>query len=215
MADMEPVGGPSMGSLTDWIHLEAIQALIHHASAVIAAIFLFAITARLIAYLIPDGYAKKFVIVVDDIILLAVFALGGWRLLVYMWTRPDFDEHYVQPTQIAQTRPKTQSDGTDATLAQCQTVAKNRDEMDQCLQRKVDQAERALDNAGVRMKALDKGLATKIVAANGFDDAEQAFLRYREAECRWRGSNAANVYEACIAALSAQRAAEINKFLRK
>jgi hypothetical protein len=97
----EPAQKPSVGSLNDWIHLEAIQALIHHASAVIAAIFLFGITGRLIAYLLPDGYAKKIVIIVDDIVLLAVFALAGWRLLVYMWLKPE--ESRTQRIYVTQT----------------------------------------------------------------------------------------------------------------
>ena len=81
-----------MGELSDWIHLDAIQALIHHASAVVVAIFLFALTARLITYLIPDGHAKKLVIIIDDMILLAVFALAGYRLLNYMWVRPHMED---------------------------------------------------------------------------------------------------------------------------
>jgi len=210
-----------VGSLKDWIHLEAIQALIHHASAVIAAIFLFGITGRLIAYLLPDGYAKKIVIIVDDIVLLAVFALAGWRLLVYMWVRPEMEKGPAQQIYIAQTQPNTEVDAIDAILAQCQAAAtKAGGQIEQCLQQKVEQAEQALEAAGVRMKALGKAGSTKIGATNSFDDAQQAFGRYREAECKWHssaadGANAANVYQACIADLTAWRAAQIDQLLRK
>ncbi len=209
-----------MGSLNDWIHLEAIQALIHHASAVIAAIFLFGVSARLIAYLIPDGYAKKIVIILDDIVLLAVFALAGWRLLVYMWVRPEVEESQAQRI-LTQTKPKTEVDAIDAILAQCQVAAaKTGSQVEQCLQRKVEQAEQALENAGVRMKGRDNADSAKIVTTNNFDEAQQAFLRYRDAECRWHssaadGANAANVYQACIADLTAWRAAQIDQLSRK
>jgi uncharacterized protein YecT (DUF1311 family) len=207
-----------VGSLNDWIHLEAIQALIHHASAVIAAIFLFGITGRLIAYLLPDGYAKKIVIIVDDIVLLAVFALAGWRLLVYMWLKPE--ESPTQRIYVTQTQPRTELDAIDAVLAQCQAAANASGQVEECLQRKVEQAEQALEDAGVRLKALDKAGSTKIGATNSFDDAQQAFGRYRDAECRWHSSatdgvNAANVYQACIADLTAWRAAQIDQLLRK
>jgi len=210
-----------VGSLNDWIHLEAIQALIHHASAVIAAIFLFGISARLIAYLIPDGYAKKIVIILDDIVLLAVFALAGWRLLVYMWVRPEVEENQAQRIHVTQTKPKTEVDAINAVLAECQAaVAKAGGQMEQCLQRKVAQAEQALQDAGVRMKALEKAGSTKIGATSSFDDAQQAFRRYREAECRWRsivsdGGNAANIYQACIADMTAWRTTQIDQWLRK
>ncbi len=210
-----------MGSLNDWVHLEAIQALIHHASAVIAAIFLFGISARLIAYLLPDGYAKKIVIILDDLVLLAVFALAGWRLLVYMWVRPEVEESQAQRIHVTQTKPKTELDAIDAILAQCQVAAaKTGSQVEQCLQSKVEQAEQALDDAGVRMKGRDKADSAKIVTINNFDEAQQAFLRYREAECRWHSSaadaaNAANVYQACIADLTAWRAAQIDQLSRK
>jgi uncharacterized protein YecT (DUF1311 family) len=214
-----------VGSLSDWIHLEAIQALIHHASAVIAAIFLFGVTARLIAYLIPDGYAKNLVIIIDDIILLSVFALAGWRLLVYMWVRPEWEENPARRIQVTQTHPKTEVDAIDAVLAQCRAVAaKTGGQMQQCLQQKFEQAEQALGNAGVRMKAamgaLDQAGSTKTGATNSFDEAQQAFLQYREAECRWHGTaagagNAANFYQACVADLTAWRAAQIDQLLGK
>ncbi len=91
-----------MGELSDWIHLDAIQALIHHASAVVVAIFLFALTARLITFLIPDGHAKKLVIIIDDAILLAVFALAGYRLLNYLWVKPHGEGGPGEPVEIGQ-----------------------------------------------------------------------------------------------------------------
>lgn len=218
------MGTPSVGSLNDWVHLDAIQALIHHASAVIAAIFLFGITGRLIAYLIPNGHAKKIVLIIDDVILLAVFALAGWRLLVYMWVKPEFEENLAQRIHVAQSTSKTKADAIDTTLAQCEAAVKTGGQMQQCLQQKSEQADQALANASVRAKAAmgppDQIGGTEIGAAKIFDQAQQAFVRYRQAECGWRSSmagteNAANVYRACIADLTAWRAAQIDQQLRK
>jgi uncharacterized protein YecT (DUF1311 family) len=215
-----------VGSVHDWIHLDAIQALVHHATAVIAAIFLFAITGRLIAFLIPDGHAKKIVMIIDDAILLAVFALAGWRLLNYMWVRPSLEENPAAET-VKAIGPKADAlaaDAIDAALAQCQAAAAASDQVESCLQGKYEAAEQALDDAGERlrqdMRALDKVGARKVGATNSFDAAQQAFRNYREAECKWRavtasGANAAEVYQACIADLTAARAAQMEKLLKK
>ncbi len=213
-----------MGELSDWIHLDAIQALVHHATAVIAAIFLFGVTARLIAYLIPNGPAKKIVVIIDDIILLAVFALAGWRLLVYMWVRPHMEEAPREAVPITQLDQRSAADGTEALIAECRALFASGDELDQCLEDKNVAAQQALAAAAARMtadmRALDKVGSAKIGAARSFDAAQQAFLQYREAECRWRGTSArngapANVYRACMASLARRRAAQIEEILRK
>jgi uncharacterized protein YecT (DUF1311 family) len=216
-----------VGSLHEWVHLDAIQALVHHATAVVAAIFLFAVTGRLIAFLIPDGHAKKLVIIIDDAILLSVFALAGWRLLLYMWVRPHMENNPVAQV-VRAARPTLEegsADAIDATLAQCRAeAASNGGQVEQCLQQKYDQAEHALDDAVVRMRAdqraLDKVGSTKIGATNSFNAAQQAFVSYREAECKWRstaagGGDPADVYQACMADLSAWRAVQMDKLLEK
>jgi len=211
-----------VGELQEWVHLDAIQALVHHATAVIAAIFIFGITARLITYLIPNGYAKRIVIIVDDVILLAVFILAGWRLLEYMWVRPHLAETPYE--EVSVTSPAGEGDGTEALLAECGAGAAAGDEPDRCLEKKNRQAQRALAQAAARMtedmRALDKVGNVKIGAARNFDAAQQAFMHYRETECRWRSTSArtgapADIYQACMASLARGRAAQIEEILGK
>lgn len=218
-------GGDSvLGELTDWIHLEAIQALIHHATAVITAIFLFGVTARLIAYLIPDGHAKKTVMIIDDVILLAVFALAGWRLINYMWMRPHLEAPLEEPAASFQPPQGDVSGGADALLAQCRAQAATDQDVHRCLKEKNAQAQRELEQTAARMtadmRALDRVGSAKVGAAKGFEMAQQAFLLYREAECRWRGVAAQNgagddTYQACMADLAHLRAAQIAALLAK
>jgi uncharacterized protein YecT (DUF1311 family) len=216
-----------VGELSDWVHLDAIQALIHHATAVVTAIFVFALTARLITYLIPNGHAKKIVIIIDDIILLAVFVLAGYRLLSYLWVRPHLESEPEQAVEVAQPRSQPNREGvasdTSATLAQCRALAKTRDELRQCLEQKSARALKALEQASAAMvtdmKALDKVGSAKIGARKSFEAAQQAFLQYREAECRWRATTAPapgaeEVYQACMADLASARAARIEAILR-
>jgi uncharacterized protein YecT (DUF1311 family) len=216
-----------VGELHEWVHLDAIQALVHHATAVVAAIFLFAVTARLITYLIPDGYAKKIVIIIDDVILLAVFALAGYRLLNYMWVRPEMES---TPEEMAEgSKPASAPDreravsDTSAALAQCRSLAKTSDELRQCLEQKSARAQKSLQQASAAMltdmKALDKVGGAKIGARKSFEAAQQAFLQYREAECRWlstraAGASAEEIYQACMADLASARAARIQAILK-
>jgi uncharacterized protein YecT (DUF1311 family) len=211
-----------MGDLGDWLHLDAIQALVHHASAVITAIFIFAITARLIAYLIPDGHAKKLVMIIDDVVLLAVFGLAGWRLLNYMWLRPHAQDT-AQQVQIV--RPVASVAGNaDALIADCRRLSPPGDYLLQCLRQKKVQANQAMAAAAARMstdmRALDKVGSSKIGAARSFDAAQATFLLYREAECRWLSTSARNgapddIYQACMADLARQRAAQIEQILHR
>jgi hypothetical protein len=213
-----------VGELSDWVHLDAIQALVHHATAVVVAIFLFGVTGRLIAYLIPDGHAKQIVIILDDIILLAVFALAGWRLLEYMWVRPHLEETPEEAVQITQPGQRSDAGGIETLIAQCRARSASDDELERCLEDKNVAAQQALAAAAARMtaemRALDKVGSAKIGAARTFDAAQQAFAQYREAECRWRGRSAtngasANIYQACMANLARRRTAQIEEILRK
>jgi Lysozyme inhibitor LprI len=209
--------------LNDWVHFDAIQALVHHATAVIAAIFLFGMTGRMIAYLIPDGHAKHVVMIIDDVILLAVFALTGYRLLQYMWFRPHMEAPVESAAQINQPA-YAGSDVAEELIARCSKLSGSEEEVAQCLQRKDAEAKQALAQASARMTAdmhaLDKVGSAKVGAARSFDAAEAAFMLYREAECRWRSTSATNdaadkIYRACMATLASQRAAQINEILRR
>jgi uncharacterized protein YecT (DUF1311 family) len=216
--------GGALGELDRWIHLDAIQALVHHATAVAAAIFLFAVTARLISYLIPDGHAKQIVIIIDDIVLLAVFSLAGWRLLEYMWVRPHLEGTVEELMQGAPPAPNSIADTAQDLIASCKKLANTRDELDECLERTDVQAKQALDAAAARvtvdMQALDHAGGDKTGVVHGFEAAQSAFFLYREAECRWRRASAANgegdnIYHACMASLARQRAAQIAEILPK
>jgi uncharacterized protein YecT (DUF1311 family) len=213
-----------VAELNEWVHIDAIQALVHHATAVITAIFLFGVTGRLIAYLIPDGHAKKIVMILDDVILLAVFALAGYRLVSYMWERP----HLETAAENVRTGPSGVASDHDATknlIAECRLVATAADfDLDQCLKQKNAEAQQRLEQSATRMtaemRALDKVGSASVGAAHGFGMAQQAFMLYREAECRWRstavGSEAAeDTYEACMADLARRRTAQIQDLLQK
>jgi len=216
-----------VGELWDWIHLDAIQALIHHASAVVTAIFIFALTARLITHLIPDGHAKKLVIIIDDVILLAVFALAGYRLLNYMWVRPHMEDKPGESAEIGQLRPPVdearEASHSGTTLPECRALAKTSDELQQCLKQKLAQAQQALEQSSERMsadmKALDRVGSAKIGARKTFEAAQQAFVQYREAECKWRSTTAAGagadeVYTACMADLTSARTERLQALLK-
>ncbi len=213
----------TVDELSRWIHVDAIQALIHHATAVITAIFIFAVTARLIAYLIPNGHAKKMVMIIDDVVLLAVFALAGWRLLNYMWVRPHVEDQPQQESQLAPSAGDT-ADGAGDLIEQCRKVSPGHKDLLRCLIRQKAQADQAMADAAARMaadmKALDKVGSAKIGAKRSFDAAQSTFLLYHEAECRWLSASARNgasdnVYEACMAELARRRAARIEEILRR
>jgi uncharacterized protein YecT (DUF1311 family) len=211
-----------MDNLSHWIHVDAIQALVHHASAVITAIFIFAITARLIGYLIPNGHAKKLVMIIDDVVLLAVFGLAGWRLLNYMWIRPHLEDT-VEAVQLIP--PGTNiAGGAEDLIADCRKAGSPAGDLLPCLKQKKVQADQAMAGAAARMstdmRALDKVGSIKIGAARSFDAAQATFLLYREAECRWlstaaRDGDPDGQYQACMAALARKRATQIEQLLRR
>ena len=61
--------------------------LVHHASAVIAAIVIFALVARLAIWLLPHGLVRKIVVVIDDVVLIGLLVYFGWEMFVYLWNR--------------------------------------------------------------------------------------------------------------------------------
>jgi hypothetical protein len=82
--------GSPRGNLTEierWVNLHAIQALIHHASAMIVAIVVFSIVARLAIYLLPHTRVRRAVVIIDDIVLIGLVGWFGWQLFVYLWNQ--------------------------------------------------------------------------------------------------------------------------------
>jgi hypothetical protein len=64
-----------------------IQLLVHHASAVVAAIVIFALVARLAIWLLPHGFVRKVVVVIDDVVLIGLLLYFGYEMLIYLWNR--------------------------------------------------------------------------------------------------------------------------------
>jgi hypothetical protein len=61
--------------------------LVHHASAVVAAIAIFAIVARLAIWLLPHGAVRKIVVIIDDTVLIGLLLYFAYDMFVYLWNR--------------------------------------------------------------------------------------------------------------------------------
>jgi hypothetical protein len=83
------VSGPieNLWAIEHWINIEAVQLLVHHASAVVAAIVIFAFVARLAIWMLPHGLVRKVVVIIDDVVLILLLVYFGWDMLVYLWNR--------------------------------------------------------------------------------------------------------------------------------
>jgi len=82
-------GNPTgdLWAIERWINLEAAQLLVHHASAVVAAIVIFALVARLAIWMLPHGLVREVVVIIDDIVLIGLLIYFGWDMFVYLWNR--------------------------------------------------------------------------------------------------------------------------------
>jgi len=74
----------SPAGLSGWIHIEAIRALVHHTSAVVAAVVLFALVGFLTERLMHDGPIKHAVRWVDEIVLLGLFIYFAYELFTML-----------------------------------------------------------------------------------------------------------------------------------
>jgi hypothetical protein len=81
-----------------WINLHAIQALVHHATAMIVAIVVFSVVARLAIYLLPHTRVRRAVVIIDDVVLIGLVGWFGWQLFVYLWNRR---EQFGEPNNAA------------------------------------------------------------------------------------------------------------------
>jgi hypothetical protein len=70
--------------LGDWIDVEAIQALTHHTSAVVAAVALFWLVGFVTQRLMPDGTMRRCVLLVDEFVLLCLFIYFAYELFTYL-----------------------------------------------------------------------------------------------------------------------------------
>jgi hypothetical protein len=92
--------------IEQWINFDAIQLLIHHASAVVAAIVIFALVARLAIWLLPHGLVRKIVVVIDDVVLIGLLLYFGWEMFVYLWNRrPPVERNAAIGASFATVKP--------------------------------------------------------------------------------------------------------------
>jgi hypothetical protein len=61
--------------------------LVHHASAVVAAIVIFALVARIAIWLLPHGLVREVVVIIDDVVLIALLVYFAYEMFVYLWNR--------------------------------------------------------------------------------------------------------------------------------
>jgi hypothetical protein len=54
---------------------------------VVAAIVIFALVARLAIWLLPHGIVRKFVVIIDDFVLIGLLLYFGYEMFVYLWNR--------------------------------------------------------------------------------------------------------------------------------
>jgi len=70
-----------------WINLEAIRLLSHHTSAVVAAVVLFWLVGWLIRRMLQDSLMKRAVLLLDEMVLLCIFAYFAYELLFVLYLR--------------------------------------------------------------------------------------------------------------------------------
>jgi uncharacterized membrane protein YGL010W len=73
--------------LATWINVEVIQLLTHHTSAVLAAVVLFWLVGWLIRRMLHDSFMRRAVLLLDEIVLLCIFAYFAYELLFFLYLR--------------------------------------------------------------------------------------------------------------------------------
>jgi uncharacterized membrane protein YGL010W len=79
--------GQANAGLAQWINFEAIQLLTHHASAIIVAVVLFGLVGWLIRRLMHDSLMKRVVLVIDELVLVCIFAYFAYELIFFLYLR--------------------------------------------------------------------------------------------------------------------------------
>ena len=73
------------GGIANWIHLEAIQVLAYHASAMIVTLVLSAIVGYVIQRLMKEGWVKRLVTLLDELLVAALVIFFVAELVLYFW----------------------------------------------------------------------------------------------------------------------------------
>jgi uncharacterized membrane protein YGL010W len=79
--------GQAHEGLVEWINLEALKLFTHHTSAVIAAVVLFWLVGWLVRKLLHDGVLKRMVLLLDEVVLLCIFAYFAYELIFVLVIR--------------------------------------------------------------------------------------------------------------------------------
>jgi hypothetical protein len=74
-----------MEAFAGWVHLEVIQLLVYHASAVIVTLVLSALVGYVIERLMREGWLKRLVILVDELLVAALVLFFVGELVLYLW----------------------------------------------------------------------------------------------------------------------------------
>jgi hypothetical protein len=70
-----------------WINLEVIQLLTHHTSSVVVAVVLFWPVGLVIRRMLHDSIMKRAVLLLDEVVLLCIFAYFAYELLFFLYQR--------------------------------------------------------------------------------------------------------------------------------
>jgi uncharacterized membrane protein YGL010W len=70
-----------------WINLEVIQLLTHHTSSVVVAVVLFWLVGLVIQRMLHDSIMKRAVLLLDEVVLLCIFAYFAYELLFFLYQR--------------------------------------------------------------------------------------------------------------------------------
>jgi heme A synthase len=70
-----------------WINLEVIQRLTHHTSSVVVAVVLFWLVGLVIRRMLHDSIMKRAVLLLDEVVLLCIFAYFAYELLFFLYQR--------------------------------------------------------------------------------------------------------------------------------
>jgi hypothetical protein len=70
-----------------WINLEVIQLLTHHTSSVVVAVVLFWLVGLVIRRMLHDSIMKRAVLLLDEVVLLCIFAYFVYELLFFLYQR--------------------------------------------------------------------------------------------------------------------------------
>jgi heme A synthase len=73
--------------IAPWINVEAIQLFTHHTSAVVVAVVLFWLVGLMVRKLMHDSVMKRAVLLMDEVVLMCIFAYFAYELLFFLYLR--------------------------------------------------------------------------------------------------------------------------------